>query len=72
MQEFLDLVNKYGPAICVLVVSFYRDQMLAERHKKAVAELESKMAQNKADIEAKFAGKSPADIINEISMGPKS
>lgn len=69
LDELIKFINQWGPTLGVLVITLYRDQMLAEKHKRAVSDLEKKFLENKAEVDAKFAGKSSDAVIDEITLG---
>ncbi len=65
--EFASLAKEYGPALFVLIISWYRDRNLQLKHDYAVADLVRKHNENKEKIEKKFSGMSAADIIRELT-----
>lgn len=69
MNELVELMKQYGPAIGVLIIAWYRDKAAAEKHKAAIAELEKKFVENKASVDKKYSGMSSADIINSNTEG---
>jgi hypothetical protein len=69
VNELVELMKQYGPAIGVLIIAWFRDKAAAAKHAQAIAELEKKFLENKADVEKKYGGMSSADIINSGSEG---
>lgn len=69
--EILSFIKEFGPAIGMLIISWYRDQAIIAQHDKSVLELEKKHLENKALIDEKFNGMSSSDIITKSGEEPK-
>ncbi len=71
MDQLLELLKMYGPAMAVLVVGYYRANSIESKNKERIAELEKKLMQNKLDVEKENLGLSSDDIISKsISKKP--
>ncbi len=74
LDQVLDLINKYGPALSVLAICYYRDRVLEAKNKETVANLKAKLLQNGIDVDKEDAGLSPGAIIDKYakSKSPNS
>lgn len=65
----IDLIKQYGPALLALIISYYRDQVIAARHSERIAKLELEIKGNHEKVDRDNAGVTDVDGVSRIA-GP--
>ncbi len=66
-MSFGEFLKTYGPTLLVLVIAFFRDQAVDAKNKERIAKLETKLLQNKIDVEKENTGLSSDNVINKYA-----
>lgn len=70
LDQLAQFIDKYGPAMAVFAVSYFRNAAILAKNQARIAKLESKLKENGIEVEKENAGLSAADIIRKYLKGP--